>query len=306
MRQFAFEFVGVCISNVKGYRMKKALFLVGDGDTGKSQILSLVQSLIGEGNSANLDLAEIEARFGTGLIYGTRIIATGDMSFLTVKELKTFKKITGGDAIMGEFKGKQGFMYKYDGVLLFCMNRLPKFGGDDGQWVYDRIIVINCPNVIPKDKQDKSLLDKMYAEREGIVYKAVNALQTVIKNGYRFSEPSSVIEARDQYRDTNNSIICFFNECMVACNSGSKAATTSKVFKAYKLWCEDNNNRYFKPAKEFREVLARYLDIYEKDLVKHMKYGNVFNGYTLSEETIKEYRLYDLYDYDDDVNEDEE
>lgn len=70
--------------------------------------------------------------------------------------------------MFAEFKGQQGFEYTYGGLLWFCMNRLPKFGGDDGQWVYDRIMVVECPNVIPKDMQDKTLLDKMYAEREGI------------------------------------------------------------------------------------------------------------------------------------------
>lgn len=72
------------------------------------------------------------------------------------------------------------------------MNRLPKFGGDDGQWVYDRIMQVECSNVIPKNKQDKMLLDKMYEEREGILYKFIMALKTVITNGYRFSEPDSV------------------------------------------------------------------------------------------------------------------
>ena len=51
------------------------------------------------------------------------------------------------------------------------MNRLPKFGGDDGKWVYDRIMVVDCPNVISKEQQDKQLLEKMYAERRGIVKK---------------------------------------------------------------------------------------------------------------------------------------
>lgn len=44
------EFIGVCISNIKGWRLKKALFLVGDGDTGKSQLKSLVERLLGKGN----------------------------------------------------------------------------------------------------------------------------------------------------------------------------------------------------------------------------------------------------------------
>ena len=41
--------------------------------------------------------------------------------------------------------------------------------------------------VIPKERQDKTLLDKLYTERRGIVFKAVKALQTVIRNGYRFT-----------------------------------------------------------------------------------------------------------------------
>jgi len=181
VEQLLLEFIGACISNIKGWRMKKSLFLAGKGDTGKSQLKSLVEMLLGKGNFIGIDLKEIEARFGTGAVYGTRLAGSSDMSFLSVDELKTFKKLTGGDSLYAEFKGQQAFEFTYSGLLWFCMNRLPKFGGDDGKWVYDRIMVVDCPNVIPKEKQDKQLLDKMYAERDGIVYKAVTALQTVIK-----------------------------------------------------------------------------------------------------------------------------
>lgn len=153
--QLLMEFIGVCISNVKGWRMKKSLFLVGAGDTGKSQLKSLVERMLGSDNFIGIDLKEIEARFGTGAIYGTRLAGSSDMSFMSVDELKTFKKVTGGDSLFAEFKGQQGFQYTYGGLLWFCMNRLPKFGGDDGQWVYNRIMVVNCPNVIPRHKQDK-------------------------------------------------------------------------------------------------------------------------------------------------------
>lgn len=135
------EFIGACISNVKGWRMKKALFLVGDGDTGKSQIKSLVERLLGKGNFISIDLKEIESRFGTGAIYLMRLAGCSDIGFMTVVELKTFKEITGGDSLFAEFKGQQAFEFVYGGLLWFCMNRLPKFGGDDGQWIYDRIMV---------------------------------------------------------------------------------------------------------------------------------------------------------------------
>ena len=59
VEQLLLEFIGACISNVKGWRMKKALFLVGAGDTGKSQLKSLVERLLGKENFIGIDLKEI-------------------------------------------------------------------------------------------------------------------------------------------------------------------------------------------------------------------------------------------------------
>lgn len=100
------------------------------------------------------------------------------------------------------------------------MNRLPKFGGDDGQWVYDRIMQVPCVNVIPPEKQDKHLLDKLLSEREGIVYRLVTALKGVIANGYRFTEPESVREDRRRYQETNSTVITFFKDCMIPVPQG--------------------------------------------------------------------------------------
>ena len=291
VKQLLLEFMGACISNVKGWRMKKSLFLVGDGNTGKSQLKSLVERLLGKGNFIGIDLKEIEARFGTGAVYGTRLAGSSDMSFLTVDELKTFKKMTGGDSLFAEFKGQQSFEYTYGGLLWFCMNRLPKFGGDDGQWVYDRILVVNCLNVIPPELQDKQLLDKMYAERDGIVYKAVKALQTVISNGYRFSEPQSVTEARRIYQCSNNTVIGFFDECMCPWHDGriNYHSTTGRIFKVYQAWCKDNNQGYAKTAREFRDELATYLGTTYSDMTTRQKGNTYYKDYTLTLETKEQY-----------------
>ena len=285
------EFIGVCISNVKGWRLKKSLFLVGDGDTGKSQLKSLVERLLGKGNFIGIDLKEIEARFGTGAIYGTRLAGSSDMSFLTVDELKTFKKITGGDSLYAEFKGQQAFEFTYGGLLWFCMNRLPKFGGDNGQWVYDRIMVVRCPNIIPKEKQDKQLLDKMYAERDGIVYKAVQALQTVIRNGYRFSEPESVTAARETYMSENSTVISFFEECMCPWQDGkiNRYCTTGHIYRVYQAWCRENNSGYAKNAKEFRKELADYLGTTFQNMTTRQKGNTYYKEYSLTTEAKEQY-----------------
>ena len=292
------QYIGACISNIKGYRMKKALFMAGDGDTGKSQLKSLVERLLGKENFIGIDLREIEARFGTGAIYGKRLAGSSDMSFMSIDELKTFKKLTGGDSIFAEFKGQQAFEYTFGGLLWFCMNRLPKFGGDDGEWVYNRIMVVNCPLVIPKDMQDARLCDKMFEEREGIIRQAVTALGKVIKNGYRFDEPEKVIRARERYIAQNNTVVSFFNECMRKRESDriTDNATTAKIYRVYKAWCSENNNGYAKTAREFREELARYLHTDVEGMVKKWHGYNYYGLYTLTYETKKQYVK--IYGYD--------
>ena len=217
---------------------------------------------------------------------------------MSVTELKAFKKITGGDSLFAEFKGQQGFEYTYGGMLWFCMNRLPKFGGDDGEWVYDRIMVVDCKNVIPKDRQDRTLCDQMYAEREGIIHKAVKAFLKVIKNGWVFDEPEAVTSARKSYIAKNNTVISFFNECMRK-REGDKIrdnATVGRIYKVYKEWCSENNNGYAKSSREFKEILARYTGNDIDDFSKRIHGYEYYKFYTLTSEAKKEYKR--VYGYD--------
>ncbi len=292
IKQLLLEVMGVAISNVKGWRTKKALFLVGDGNTGKSQLKSLTERLLGKNNYIGMDLSEIEARFGTGSLYGKRLAGSSDMSFLSVDELKVFKKLTGGDDVHMEFKGQQAFSATFTGILWFCTNKLPRFSGDKGAWLYSRIVPVYCPNVIPPEKQDKQLLDKMYAEREGIVQKCVKALQTVIANGYKFSEPESVITAREQYQAINSTVISFFEDCMCPWPNGSiggSTITTGKIHKAYLLWCRENNNGYSKPAKEFREELATHLHTTFSDMTTRIHGNTYYKEWTLTKDAQQDY-----------------
>jgi len=287
----SYEWTGAVLSNIRGWRMKKSLFYVGPGDSGKSVHKALVERILGQGNFVGIDLSEIEARFGTGVIYDTRLSGSSDMSFMTVSELKTFKKLTGGDSVFAEFKGQQGFEYTYNGLLWFCMNKLPKFGGDDGKWVYDRILVFKCPNTIPKDEQDKQLIDKLYEERNGIIYKSVKALQKVIANGYRFDEPEEVTDAREEYMNENNTVVSFFEECMCEWDLGKERTycTTGRIFKAYQEWCRDNNNGFAKTAKEFREKLADYLGGTFQDITVRLHGNTYYKDYRLTTEALIQY-----------------
>lgn len=292
------QFIGVCLSNIKGYRMKKTLFMQGDGDTGKSQLKSLTEKLLGKGNYCGIDLKELESRFGTSNIYNKRLAGSSDMSYVTLEELKTFKKCTGGDSLFAEFKGENGFEFTYNGLMWFCMNRLPKFGGDNGKWVYDRIIHAKCENIILPENQDKYLLEKMYAEREGIVYKAIMALLEVIKNKYNFDEPGSIVQAREDYKTKNSTVESFYIECVVLRPTlGVKdSCTTQRMYRVYRAWCADNNHGFAKTAREFRQEFSEILGGTFGEATVRKKGNTFYKNVTLSLETKENYSL--AYGYD--------
>ena len=271
------QFIGAALSNVRGYRYKKALFLCGEGDTGKSQLKILTERLLGPNNHAAVDLPDLESQFGASMIYGKRLVGTADMTFVTVRELKMFKTVTGGDYIKVEFKGRTGFAYRYNGLLWFCSNKPPKFGGDNGPWVYKRIILVNCNNVIAEEDQDHDLIEKLYAERAGIVYKAVMALKETISNGYRFSESEGVKNDREQYRYENSTVYQFIKDCMTEREKPGSVpkgdnATISMVYRVYMKYCRFSNNGYAVPIGDFKQDYADYLGLpMEKAVVRRGK-----------------------------------
>lgn len=205
--------LGVAISNIFAYRTKKALFLVGQGNTGKSQLKKLAEHLVGRNNVSNIDLKKVNDKHGTASLYQKRLAGCNDMSYQRIEDMSIFKQLTGGDAIEIDFKFKNSFNYLFKGFLWFNCNKLPRFGGDTGKWVYERIMPVFCNNVIPKEKQDPLLFEKMLEEKNSILSFAIQELQKVVKNNYHFIEPEKMAQQRLMYETENNTLLNFIEEC---------------------------------------------------------------------------------------------
>lgn len=277
MLRLLWEFIGFVISNIPGYIPKKALFLYGPGNTGKSQLLELIKRLIGSENYASTDMRELEERFATAAIWNKRLAGSPDMSAMKVDELKVFKKLTGGDDIPFEFKGKDRFTDKFRGVLMFCTNELPKFGGDKGDHVYDRMLLCPCNNVIPPEKRDRLLIDRLYAEREGIVYNAVQALIRLKKNGYSFTEPELCRWEIERYKTENDNVLQFLDECterreVLEQSGGTWKSSTGQVYNAYQDWAK-KNGFYMLSNAEFRKALCRKFGVNDAHQLEKKTHG---------------------------------
>lgn len=291
------QFMGVALSNVQGHKMKKSLFIVGKGDSGKSQLRLLCDRLLGGNNVSSESLDTYDKPFGTMSLIGKRLVGSPDMPFMTAKNMDMFKTITGGDNIPIQVKHGGFYTIRFNGIMWNCGNELPKFGGDKGPHVYERFVIVRCDNVIPKEQQDKQLLDKMYAERESIVVLAVNALKQVIANGYNYDIPECCVQNNMEYRKENSPVRMFYDEC--CCDrppSRYDSCSCSRMYNVFKAWCRDNNHGHCLSVKDFRKELADYLQIDDIKECEKVLHGIRYYTFTLSVEAKQTFQQ--AYGYD--------
>lgn len=278
---FLLEYIGGILSHVKGWRFKKMLELVGDGNTGKTQLRELVMNLLGREHSVSIDMRRINDKFGTVQLYRKRLAGSGDMSTVEIAEMNVIKNLTGGDDIFAEYKGKDGFSFRYDGFLWFNANKLPHFRGDRGQHVYERFAIVQCHNIIPREKRDPQLLDKMMAEKNVIASVAVDKFKKAIERGYKFSESSEMRNSIINYQVENNSLLAFMKDCCYfdfTCR-GTKRSDFNKV---YKKWCIANR---MLPERD-REI-GKQLEEYYQITTKKVN-GYFYYPIEISDDVLKE------------------
>jgi len=308
IKRLILQGMGVALSNVHGYRMKQAFFCIGPGNSGKSQVKLLLTRLVGVENCTSVDLKDLEKPFHAIELLNKRLAGSNDMSGMKINSLEKFKQITGGDYITDSYKNEGLIDFRYNGVIWMLGNRMPVFGGDKGDHVYDRMIIIECDNVIPEEKRDKQLLEHLLEEKEYIVSLAIKGLMEVINNGYQYDIPEICKQRNQLYRVENDSFLSFYEECLVDRpeNEPIKDKCTVKIiYQTYKEWCKANNGGYAQTKKEMKKMLT---DMGKGEIIHTNGGYDYFKYITLSLRAKKEYDCNnnDLFIDDPDTANDEE
>ncbi|MCE5222074.1 MAG: phage/plasmid primase, P4 family [Clostridium sp.] len=185
---FLQEVAGVILSNVKGYRLKAIIGLQGKGDSGKSQFFNVLGNILGDDLVGTASLQKLSsAQFIGSAIYGKRIVFDGDLPSEPLGNVDIIKKLSGGDKLPIEFKGVNSFNYRFNGLIVFACNDMIYLGNDKGEHFYNRFHILQCNNVIPKEKQNPFIADEIFNEEKEYVFGwTLEGLKRVIKNGYKF------------------------------------------------------------------------------------------------------------------------
>lgn len=212
------EFMGYTMTQKALY--KKALLCFGESNTGKTVLESVMETLVGKHNVCHIPIDKMDKPREAAPIKGKALNIMSELKFGTILADSGFKRLVSiGESIQIDPKWQHPTNYTPFCKHVVFTNEKPTIH-DHSDAVYNRLILLEFPNVVPRDKQDPKLPEKLQAEIEGIALQALKGLRRLTQNQGRFTVPPSVQEALMAYQQENNPMFDFLTECCTPLKEG--------------------------------------------------------------------------------------
>ena len=236
-----------------------AFFLYGQGGTGKTVMINVLEGVLGKDNSCCVPLANFAGRFDK--IHLTEKLANlvGDMPIMPdsgrIADMEgLFKSVTSGDEIFVERKFVDSRTARVTARCVFATNEMPHFS-DRSNGVWDRLRLIPF-NVVMRntEKQDPHLIDKLLEERSGILNWALQGLAELREHTV-FPQSEESRQAVEQLRAESDHEATFLGETVQADPEGEVGSM--RLYRDYRGWCSDNGYNSPVCSARFKTALLR-------------------------------------------------
>lgn len=183
---------------------------------------------------------------------GKRIIIAAELEEGMRLNTSNVKQLCSTDEIYAEKKYKDPFSFVPSHTLVLYTNHLPKVGAiDAGTW--RRLIVIPFNAKIEGSSDIKNYADYLFNKAGGAILKWIMTGATrVIEKDYHIVKPAVVEAAIQKYKDNNDWLSQFLDEC---CETDSSySAKSGDVYNAYRSYCMQVGD-YIRSTTDFYTAL---------------------------------------------------
>ena len=272
--ELLYQAIGYCF--YRRNELRKSFFLLGEKRNGKSTFLDMVSTLLGEDNTANLDLCEIGDRFRTAELNGKLANIGDDINDEWVSNTAIFKKVVSGDIVTVERKGKDPFKLRSFAKFFFSANSLPRLGrGKDSRAVLDRLVIIPFDAKFTKDDSDYDPFIKYKLRDESVmealIAKAVPALKELLSE-QEFEHCDKVSKNLEEFEISNNPILEFYEELD---ESDYINEPVRAIYQRYSSFCLSNNLQAIS-AIEFQKQMKKQFNLIVKTVERDRKKIRVY------------------------------
>lgn len=225
-----------------GPRMQRAVLCKGVAKSGKTQLLTIAQSLVPDEARSFVPPHDWADKFLITQLHEKLINVCGELSEKKMIDGMSFKDIIDGSERNGQDKGQPIFKFRPKCTHWFASNHMPKTE-DSSEGFNRRWLVLEFNRPVPPEKRRLDVGDIIVAEeREAIVAWAVQALPRLQKNN-EFTLPPSHAQFIRELAQQNNSVRFFMEESptvRVVRDSQSKLSTRiseAQLYKEYWSFC---------------------------------------------------------------------
>ena len=232
------EIVGV--SAIGKVYIEALIMAYGEGRNGKSTFWNTIARVLGS-YSGNMSADTLTVGCKRNVkpelaeVKGKRLIIAAEMEEGMRLNTSTVKQLCSTDEIYAEKKYKDPFSFTPSHSVVLYTNHLPKVGAiDAGTW--RRLIVIPFNAKIEGRSDIKNYADYLYEKAGGAVLSwIIEGAKRVIDNKYHIAEPQVVTDAIARYRDSNDWLAHFLNDC---CETDrAYTAKSGEIYNAYRSYC---------------------------------------------------------------------
>lgn len=190
----------------------------------------------------------------------------------------TMKRLVGGDNIRARRMHKDTVEFRPSHTLVMLTNKLPEVSGDDPA-VWRRLLVVPFDVVIPPERRDGTLSDRLRAEGPAILAWIHEGWLDYLCQG--LAPPDAVRARTEDYRASSDALGRFLEE---ECVTTPAACVQSRaLYHRYERWCTATGERSVS-EKEFGLAMAG-----RPKIVKRKSHGTmVYDGIGLRAEEDEE------------------
>lgn len=267
-RELLQMFAGLCLTGDTS--PQRALLLVGDGGTGKSTFVRVLQAVLGNlATSSALENIK-DGSFLVGTLVGKRLCVVSELQRNV--DWLPFKRVTGEDTISIDVKNKTPYTAKLDIKLVILSNVMPFLGDDTSNSSLMRRFLPVPFNVKPAEP-DPTLEARLTepAELSGVLNWMLEGLAKLQARGMRFPASDSAALAREIVEESNR-VVTFLRDRCAYIPDASISAT--EIYGAYREWCGATGHKPLS-STSFGKQLVSAGKFFGKDIGKLRKTAGV-------------------------------
>lgn len=212
----------------------------GEGRNGKSTFWNVVSKVLGTySGNMSADMLTVGCRRNVkpelAEAKGKRLLIAVELEEGMRMNTSNVKQLCSTDEIFAEKKFKSPFSYIPSHTLVLYTNHLPRVGAvDKGTW--RRLIVIPFDAKIEGQNDIKNFTEYLYENAGGAILSwIIDGAKQVIADEYRIDPPERVKDAIKAYRENNDWMNHFLDEC---CEIDSAFTEKSgELYSAYRAYC---------------------------------------------------------------------